>query len=459
MKSEYPVAWLEGLFLEPQHYQQTDRFHAGTVASRLDALEPLGWGVQKVKLDPRALAAGQIGFSEFTGVLPDGTHLCLGPGAAGLPATRAVGDAFSATADSLLIYLALPRERSDGFNNYGTKPGGTHRYVIAHESMRDAGGVGDPVDVPLARPNLSILFESDPRDDVAAMPVAKLTRQQDGALAVHPVYVPPCTRVDASVFLQAGLTRLLRLMATRQRELSAACRQRDATSVEFATHDVPRFLLLSTINTRLPILSYYADTGEAHPRALYLALSELAGALGTFSTDFDPLSLPKFQYQDLQATFEELFARLTGLLRTTIAEHFLEWGLESRQDGIHLTELPNDDLLTCRRFFLAIRSEVPEQETVTTLPRISKVASWSDIQNILSAATPGAPVEISLRPPAEIPIKAGHLYFSIQTENSYWRNVLSERKIAVYLPQPFTADKTQVQLLGIPGSRSERIQN
>ncbi len=124
--------------------------------------------------------------------------------------------------------------------------------------------------------------------------------------------------------------------------------------------------------------------------------------------------------------------------------------LDGREDGMHLGQLTDDRMIGCSKYFLAIRSGVPEQQAATTLPRLSKMASWGDINSILSAATPGAPVEVTFRPPPEIPIKAGVVYFAIAIENNYWRNIVTDRQIAVYLPRPFEPGQTKVELLGIP---------
>jgi len=176
-----------------------------------------------------------------------------------------------------------------------------------------------------------------------------------------------------------------------------------------------------------------------------------AGKSAPFPIDFDPLTLPKFNYLDLRSTYEELFARLTFLLQAAIREHHVAWSLEARQDGLHIAQLADDRLLTCSRFYLAVKAPLPEQQVASTLPRLCKVASWTDVNGILAAATPGASVDVTFRPPSEIPVKAGTMYFAVSTDNVYWRNIVAERNVAVYLPQPFTASATQVQLLGIPG--------
>ena len=96
-----------------------------------------------------------------------------------------------------------------------------------------------------------------------------------------------------------------------------------------------------------------------------------------------------------------------------------------------------------------IKTDLPEQPTAAQVPRLGKIASWSDINSILSAATPGASVEVTYRPPPEIPVKAGLVYFTINTDNRYWRNIASEKNIAIYLPPLFDPAKTRVQLMAV----------
>jgi type VI secretion system protein ImpJ len=105
---------------------------------------------------------------------------------------------------------------------------------------------------------------------------------------------------------------------------------------------------------------------------------------------------------------------------------------------------------------LVIKTDLPEQPTATQVPRLGKIASWTDINGILSAATPGAAVEVNYRPPPEIPVKSGLVYFSISTENNYWRNIAAEKNIAVYLPPLFDPAKTQVQLMAVLGTAPQK---
>ncbi len=449
MKAPLRVVWSEGLLMSPQHLQQLDVYHERLVGARLDALEPLDWGVVNIEIDRRALESGQVRIQELTAVLPDGLVVDCGAGDPELPASRPVEGHFPHTQQVLEVYVGVPRER-DGVANYADRPGGRSRYIVSSRNVPDLTGDGHSLEVSFAQRNLQILFGTEPKDDFETLKVAEVTRDASGSLALNDPYVPPILRIEASPFILAGMRRLLRLMSTRRRSLAEAARERGDATVEYNAGDVTRFLLLNAINSYLPVLNHLVDMPEAPPRTAYMWLITLGGQLATFSAEFDPADLPKFNYNDLRSTFEPLFARITELLQATVKEHYVSMMLDGREDGMHLGQLTDDRLIGCSVYFIAVRTSMNEQQTATTLPRLSKMASWGDINSILSAATPGASVEVTYRPPPEIPIKAGVVYFAISTDNNYWRNVVTDRQVAVYLPRPFEPGQTKIELLGIP---------
>ena len=91
-----------------------------------------------------------------------------------------------------------------------------------------------------------------------------------------------------------------------------------------------------------------------------------------------------------------------------------------------------------------------ERTAAEQIPVLSKIASWSDVGAIVQSALPGVPIQVTYRPPSEIPPRAGTLYFVLVQNNDYWRNVAGERTIAIYLPQPYDPNNIKLELLAIP---------
>jgi type VI secretion system protein ImpJ len=124
--------------------------------------------------------------------------------------------------------------------------------------------------------------------------------------------------------------------------------------------------------------------------------------------------------------------------------------LPAGTDGMFRGRLEDERLERCGHFLLAVRSELPEKVVAEQLPKLSKVAAWDDIRALLQAAAPGVPLAVTYRPPPEVPVQPGTVYFSLSLNDGYWKNVMRDRNLALYLPQPFDASRTSVELLAVP---------
>ncbi|HRM74464.1 MAG TPA: type VI secretion system baseplate subunit TssK, partial [Paracoccus sp. (in: a-proteobacteria)] len=60
------VAWKEGLFLQPQHLQQADRYHEHLVNARTRLITPYPWGVGELVLDRDQAQQGMIALRAVT---------------------------------------------------------------------------------------------------------------------------------------------------------------------------------------------------------------------------------------------------------------------------------------------------------------------------------------------------------------------------------------------------------
>jgi type VI secretion system protein ImpJ len=444
------VVWSEGLLIGPQHLQQLDLYHERLLGMRLEALETLHWGLVSLEIDANALPAGQIKLLRLHAILPDGTVLALDASDPELPPLRPVDRHFPHGQNRLEVFVGLPRER-EGIDNYSEHKESAARFRVSRREVRDASAPERRSEVAFGQRNATILFGDEPQVDHVALKIAEIGRDQTGQLFVMDAYVPPCLRIAAAPFLMAGVRRLLEAMNSRRRSLNEARRQSaSGDSVEWNAMDVTRYLLLSTINGYIPLLGHLLDAGDQSPRALYLMLMQLAGQLSTFATDTDPAELPRFSYRDLGNTFEPLFARITALLFASVSEHCISLPLRMREDGVYYLAMSDERLQRCDRFMLAVQTDVPERQVAVQLPTLAKLAAYADLQSIVRAATPGAPVEVNHRPPSEVPIRAGQVYFDIATQNAYWRKVMQERELAVYLPPFFEPSRTQLTLLALP---------
>lgn len=452
MKLANRVVWSEGMFMSPQHLQQLDAFHERMSVARLEATTPYPWGVLSIEIDSAAVSGGELRLVQFAGVMPDGLPIVLGEDSELVSPSRAFGEHFPPTASSLAVYLCVPRQRETGaqFASVGADDGERARWRRALRTVADRAGGPSEVAVEFGLVNASIRFGDESRGDFTSLKIAELRRNDAGLFELDGGYVPPILRADASSWLMEQLGSLLSLLLVRQRKLAEATRQRDASAVEFMSADVTRYLLLSTLNASALILRHLTSAGETSPLGVYRDLIRFLGQLGTFGSTAMPPGAPRFNYADLRATFSGVFTQLRELLANVVVDNTVRVALQRGADGVYTGALDDERLLATRSYFLAIRSDRPEAELVEQLPRLAKIAAKSEIHQYVQAALPGVPITVNYRPPAQIAVRSGVVYFELDTRHAAWRNIIFDRAVAIYLPPSLTSGRLEIELLALP---------
>ena len=462
MTVPHRIVWSEGMLVSPQHFQQADLYHEGLLERRLAALAPQTWGILLLDLDLGALGAGQLRVSRLVGILPDGLYLDFAAGDPAAPAARPIAPHFPPAQPVLEVFLAVPKER-DGVPSVAAEaPGGSQptaedtvrrtRFLAATRPVGDITGESADLAIAFCRRNISVLFGDEARDDFDSIKIAEIVRNASGALVASEAFIPSVLSISTSPFLLGSVRRLLALMTAKQRQLSEERRQRDAVTVEFGVGDVTRYLQLSALNAAIPLLVHAGRDGELGPRELYLYLIQIAGQLSTLVPDADPSSLPAFNFTDLRSTFEELFALLTSLLRASVREACVAVPMEVRE-GLHVGSLHDERIVKCSQFVLAAYARgVSEEQLARDLPGRAKIASLHQLPFLLRSATRGLGLQVTHRPPAEVPVRPNLAYFFIDAAGGteHWRHVLDERSLAIYLPPPYDPAQLKLEIFAIP---------
>src|SRR5688572_32921653 len=108
------VVWSEGLFLQPHHLQQQERFVERYVEGRCQGLAPHAWGFTELEIERDQLSIGKLGLRRAAGVLADGTPFRM-PEDDPLPPPIDVGEQVR----DQLVYLALPLRRAGAVDVQG----------------------------------------------------------------------------------------------------------------------------------------------------------------------------------------------------------------------------------------------------------------------------------------------------------------------------------------------------
>src|SRR5688572_7288184 len=158
MSANNKVVWSEGLFLQPQHFQQQDRYFERYIETRCQALTTHSWGFTAIELERDFLGIGKFGLRRAAGVFPDGTPFRM-PDDHPLPPPIDIG----ANARDQIIHLAVPLRRSDALDvERAAGANGLARHDVQELEARDAtSGSGDPVLMEVAALRTRLLLASD----------------------------------------------------------------------------------------------------------------------------------------------------------------------------------------------------------------------------------------------------------------------------------------------------------
>ena len=195
MSGSSRVAWREGQFLRPQHFQQADRSIDARLRARADMLGPHAWGVSEVKIDEDLAALGKFTVVRMKGVMPDGVAFSIPEDLPPPPPLDVPPDTRDAT-----IYLTLPAAQEGGQEFADAETAGPDiRYLVGEAEVVDcfsADRTREPLE--LARPHLRFGVTRDQTYGRVLCGLAHVREMQGGRVLIDDRYNPPAQDIAAS---------------------------------------------------------------------------------------------------------------------------------------------------------------------------------------------------------------------------------------------------------------------
>jgi len=439
-----PVFWHQGLFLQPQHFQQADQYQAGLLRPYRTLLQPHFWGVARLELASAALEHGacEIEAGEF--VFPDGTYVNLPDN--GVVAARTF-DADAVGADKpLRIYLGLRKfnpyadnvtqvQNLDAASNVATR----YAALTDVEPVRDVYQESPDAQVKTLHHVLRIVLESEREEmhDYWLIPIAQLRRDGD---AVHydKEFLPPLLTIGAMPAMQHMLKEIRDDMTGRAMQLEGYKAPLHGHK-EFDPGLMRYKLALRTLSFHIARLFHIIESGVVHPWDVYGALRELVAELSTFTESVNVLGegsdgarlVPAYDHQALGNCFGQLRSVLNRLLNEiTIGPRYLV--LMEREAALFHAAVPAEFFDDSNAFYLVFNTSQPFEEHLPGLLTTAKLAARSDVADLVDRSLPGlGMVHMQIAPPG-LPRRANAHYVRIDTQDRMWSTVQQAREIALH---------------------------
>jgi type VI secretion system protein ImpJ len=426
------VIWSEGLFLQPQHFQQQERYFERYVETRCRPLIPHGWGFTEIEFERDLLSIGKAALRRVAGVFPDGTPFRM-PDDDPLPTPIDI----TADARDQILYLAVPLRRP-GEIEAERDPGGDElvRHQVRQVQARNAtSNGGDAALLEVGALRTRLLLASDVTDAYACVPLAHVVEcRPDKQVILDENFIPTVLHLRAATRLAAFASELLGLLHQRGEALAG----RVAATGRGAAAEFADFLMLQAINRYEPLLAHYADSGALHPESLFHVCVSAAGELATFTTTSKrPPKVTAYRHDRLRESFDPVIMALRESLSKVIAPNAVSIPIEPKKFGISVAIVTDRTLYGTAVFILAARADIPSEELRRRFPAQLKIGPVEKITELVRLSLPGVPVHPVPVAPRQIPYHAGFAYFELDQTDALWEQLQSSGGVAMHVAGEF----------------------
>lgn len=432
MSLDSKVIWSEGMFLNPQHFQQQDRYFERYINSKCSAYGAHGWGLHNFTIDEQLLKLGKISLIDGSGVFPDGTPFNL-PEVDDPPPVLEVPD----NTHNAIVYLGIPVKRPGAIEVLPeSNTQGLARYYLSEQRTRDVSDDdGEILPISVGKLRCRLLLEGDDLSGYAVIGLLRIREsREDRDVLLDDQYIPTCLGCQHSLKLKGFLNELVGLLRHRGESIAG----RLADTRQGGTAEIADYMLLQLVNRLEPAASHMAATNGLHPLQLHFELVKMAGELATFfASDKRPTELPGYLHEDLQSTFIPLMTALRKGLSMVYEQTAISLDLVEKRFGIRVAEITDPSLLDSALFVLAVKADVTDEAIRKLLPAQIKIGPVERIRQLVNAALPGIIIKPLPVAPRQVPFRAGHTYFELDKHSEFWKELGRSGGFAMHLAGDF----------------------
>lgn len=442
-----PVFWYQGLFLQPQHFQQADLHQRSLLSPLTNNVQPFFWGTCGHTVDEGALREMVFNLSDGEFLFQDGTWVSLGCNGKIQP--RSFKDAWKDMEKPLKVFIGIHRWDHGGNNvtvdgGQGDPASARSRFLAGKEAeeIKDLYSGSQASHVKLLDYLLRFFWETETAEaaDYHLIPLAVLSfNGQDAVLSRD--FVAPAVSMSSSDMLLGTLKSIRELLLSRCRILEEYKNPRGFQKIDLQAAYLNYFLALRTLNRYLPILQHFTEVSTVHPWNAYGLLRQLAGELSSFTDRVDALGrlengsqlIPPYDHENLGFCFLQVRMLIEEIMASMLV------GMENiihliRDNHYFRAQLPVGLLDIRNLYYLIIKTSEGAETVLDMVKHVVKAGSEEEVQVLITRALPGIHLEHKPEMPPGLPKRPGMLCFEIDRSSPHWHDVLKNHNITLHWP-------------------------
>lgn len=438
-----PVFWRQGMFLQPQHFQQSELHQTNQSNLVREYSHPWFWGFISYSMAKLSLQQRIVELDQGEIIFQDGSHVIIGQNAH--IQSRQLDDVEIDPEVPLNVYVSL-RKMSTLESNVTVIHDATEiaevqtRYFTqaAPQIVDDIYSAGPEAELQSLTHKLAIVFEHEREAyaDYLLIPIAKITL--DGENLIFPSeFVPP-------LITMAGTSEIQRLVKELRDELTGRAIQLNSSnnaSQQTGGFD-PNLLRyrigLQTLSRYVPRLFHITETPNIHPWDVYGFLRELVGEISTFTQDVNFLGenkkgdrlLPSYNHTNIGECFNAARNLISQLMNEiSVGPQFL---VELNYDGKYFsTDIPAEFFEQQVDFYLILNTEQSWTDHSQSFLTTAKLADSTTVEILAERSLPGVGLFHMPSPPAGLPKKAFANYARIDIHDDKWQQIQGKQNLAL----------------------------
>lgn len=429
------VAWTEGLFLRPHHFQQNDRYHEHLLEGRVRVTTPYPWGFSHLEIDRDLAQQAKFALRRAAGVLGDGTPFDL-PADSALPPPIAVPD----NAVQQIVWLSMPVAAANMREADDQEQQSAARFRIGSETFIDSTAqVRTEEEIDIAFPRLGFELRKTGKPGYVNLGIARVLEVRDKQIVFDDRYVPPMLLCRAHPTLAGWIDRVIGWIDNRLDELARYA----ADPTAGGGLQSAEYLVLQLLNRHITVLRHYRTSNYLHPERLFEELLCIAGELATFATpERRAREYPAYDQDDIENVFGPLMRDLQDFLSARIGRRAIRLEIIERANNAFVSTIRDRTLFRNASFVLEVTARRPLTDIQNQFPHLFKVGPNTKMNEIVHAHLPGVPLVHLPTPPPQIRAITDHVYFFFDSKSPLWPDFSTASSIGMH----FSGDWPELEL-------------
>ena len=417
------VAWKEGLFLQPHHLQQSDRYVEKLIEARVRHVSPYPWGIEEMRVNRDRLQQGRIELASIAGIFPDGMPF-EAPGISPLPRAAEV----PAGSDGMGVWLTLPDQVMNGREVAMEAEAGS-RYVLGAETVADsASALRLEQQIEVASPRLELDIRATAKPGYQCIKIARIVEVRDNVVILDDAFPPPLLTISAHGVALGWLDRVIGWVETKLESLARYAADPSAAGGLQATD----YFMLLCLNRQINVLRHLRQSRYVHPERLYEELLRFSGELWTFDQD-KRLAPPydAYDHADLKGSVEPVVRDIQRLLSRDVGRATRLDLVQVRQNS-YLAQVPDRNLFRDATFVVEVESSRALTLVQQQFPLLCKVGPNTRMSESVYNKLPGIELIHIPTPPRQIRAVSRNVYFILEKNSPLWREFSTAPAIGMH---------------------------